>query len=38
MRVNQFDLEIGVYKMTLYKYLRYPKVEISSYDKTINLV
>ena len=31
MAVNKIALEIGVSKMTLYKYLRYLKVEIGSY-------
>ena len=31
MPVNQIATEIGVSKMTLYKYLRYRKVEIGSY-------
>ncbi len=30
--VNQIALDIGVSKMTLYKYLRYRKVEISAYQ------
>ena len=33
MGVNQIALEIGVSKMTLYKYLRYRKVPIGSYQK-----
>jgi DNA invertase Pin-like site-specific DNA recombinase len=32
MGVNQIALEIGVSKMTLYKYLRYRNVEISTYQ------
>jgi DNA invertase Pin-like site-specific DNA recombinase len=37
MGVNQIAVEIGVSKMTLYKYLRYRNVEISSYQsKTTN--
>ena len=32
--VNQIALDIGVSKMTLYKYLRYRKVEISAYQLT----
>ena len=31
MAVNKIASEIGVSKMTLYKYLRYRKVEIGSY-------
>lgn len=31
MAVNEIAIEIGVSKMTLYKYLRYRKVEIGSY-------
>ena len=31
MAVNKIALEIGVSKMTLYKYLRYLKVEIGGY-------
>ena len=31
MAVNKIALEIGVSKMTLYKYVRYLKVEIGSY-------
>ena len=33
MGVNQIALEIGVSKMTLYKYLRHRKVPIGSYQK-----
>jgi DNA invertase Pin-like site-specific DNA recombinase len=33
MGVNQISKEIGVSKMTLYKYLRYRKVPISDYKK-----
>lgn len=33
MGVNQIATEIGVSKMTLYKYLRHRKVEISAYQK-----
>ena len=36
MGVNQIALEIGVSKMTLYKYLRYRKVPIGSYKKLTN--
>jgi DNA invertase Pin-like site-specific DNA recombinase len=32
--VNQIAVEIGVSKMTLYKYLRYRKVPISAYQKS----
>jgi DNA invertase Pin-like site-specific DNA recombinase len=32
--VNQIAIEIGVSKMTLYKYLRYRGVKISEYNKT----
>ena len=38
MGVNKIAEEVGVSKMTLYKYLRHRKVEISSYNKTIKLV
>ena len=31
MAVNKIALEIGVSKMTLYKYLRYLKIEIGGY-------
>ena len=34
MGVNQIAEEIGVSKMTLYKYLRYRKVKIGNYNKT----
>ncbi len=34
MGVNQIAEEIGVSKMTLYKYLRYRKVKIGNYTKT----
>lgn len=33
MGVNQIATEIGVSKMTLYKYLQHRKVEISAYQK-----
>lgn len=33
MGVNQIALEIGVAKMTLYKYLRHRKVVIGSYTR-----
>jgi hypothetical protein len=33
MGVNQIALEIGVSKMTLYKYLRHRNVEISAYQQ-----
>ena len=33
MGVNQIALEIGVSKMTLYKYLRHRNVEISAYQR-----
>jgi len=33
MGVNQIALEVGVSKMTLYKYLRHQKVTIGSYTR-----
>jgi predicted transcriptional regulator YheO len=33
MGVNQIATEIGVSKMTLYKYLRHRNVEISAYQR-----
>ncbi|MEA5402751.1 recombinase family protein [Arcicella sp. DC2W] len=36
MGVNQIALEIGVSKMTLYKYLRHRKVTIGSYHKELS--
>lgn len=37
MGVNQIAKEIGVSKMTLYKYLRHRNVEISGYSKTAKI-